>query len=118
MSQALQDAILANLLNIDVYEKDQWETDSSRSTINGLGSLLGKGIMAVGIAVLRGIDYVSTRIALSRIAREQNRSGMRTESYQDMLEYQRYVSLPLRDGLCLTRQNISDQDFTLVRLTC
>ena len=90
--------LLAQLLS-DINEcsssVDPWETNSSRSTITGLGSLAGRAIMNLGIGVIQVAQYVKERTELARIAAEQERSGrsLSLQAYHDIVEYQRFVSV-------------------------
>lgn len=95
MSESLQHRLL-----LDVEDQastiDRFETNSSRSTIRGLGSLTGKGLLAVGVGILRGVDYVTIRRTLSKIAEDQSKKKPLTEkAYQDILEYQRFARVLL-----------------------
>ena len=73
---------------------DPWETESSRSTMLGIGSLTGRGIMNVGVGILRGVDYLGQRRRLARVESAQNAATTRLilNAYLDLLEYQRCVS--------------------------
>ena len=89
----LLDRLLSNIEE-EASTVDPWETASSRSTIRGIGSLSGKGIMAIGRTLINGVNYVNERVALARIASAQStlqrqHAPLMEKAYQDMLEYQR-----------------------------
>lgn len=96
MSHPPLDEILARI-EADASTVDPWETNSSRSTIVGIGASAGKAIMNIGIGILRSMDYVNIRTTLGRISRRQNHrdpgssSVMEDWMYRGILEYQRYV---------------------------
>ena len=87
------DSLTRLLDDIDEFAStvDPWETNSSRSTIVGLGSLTGRGLMNVGVGILRGMTGVGLRRALARIATAQRQSSrsLGREAYRDIVEYQR-----------------------------
>lgn len=87
------DSLTRLLGDIDEFAStvDPWETNSSRSTIGGLGSLTGRGLMNVGVGILRGVTGVGLRRALVRIAAAQKQSShsLSREAYRDIVEYQR-----------------------------
>lgn len=118
---------LLNNIEEEASTVDPWETASSRSTIRGIGSWSGKGIMAVGRSLINGVNYVNERVALARIASAQStlqqkvgwRIGQHAplveKAYQDMLEYQRCANVaPMMSvGLTLSDRRRKDQVYIL-----
>lgn len=92
MSRQVLDNLLANIEE-RASTVDPFETNSSRSTIVGLGAAAGKLIMHVGIGVIRGATYANRRVVLARIAAAQEHVVTRLDGaqYRDILEYQRFV---------------------------
>lgn len=66
-------------------------TTGSASTIRGIGTLTGKGIMAVGNVVVRGIERVTIQMRLRTIGEHLQREEafIPLEVFEDLLELQR-----------------------------
>ncbi|TCD66557.1 hypothetical protein EIP91_001225 [Steccherinum ochraceum] len=85
---------LLESLEDDISVVDPWETESSRSTLRGIGTTAGRTIMSLGTGVIRAIDYVRARRTLLRIASTQTARPsvsvpLSTDRYRDIMEFQR-----------------------------
>lgn len=57
-----------NFQHHDAYAASR--TDSSRSTMRGIGSDTGKALLALGILVLRGVEVLEVNLSLRRFNNE------------------------------------------------